>query len=310
MTGSLAIGGALLIMIWPMVAAAATADGGRPDTQACLDCHEDRATSLTGGPHAVLQDGNLTDVACGSCHAGTAAHWEDDPEAYPRVNPAAENAEGTAAICIGCHQEPHVYSQAKTGPHAVAGTSCLDCHSVHGSQADHLLKAAQPELCYTCHEQVRGEIAQPYRHPVGENEFMQCSSCHLGSEGNPDVGSYRGLNTMCLKCHAEFQGPFPYEHQATVDYGTEGGGCVACHSPHGSVNPQLLKQPYEAPLFPACTQCHSVALHNNNSNHGNEWKGVSCTECHVDVHGSYTNKNFLSTALEAQGCFAAGCHSR
>jgi len=139
---------------------------------------------------------------------------------------------------------------------------------------------------------------------------MECSECHLGSEGTPDVGSYRGLNSMCLKCHAEFGGPFPFEHQATVDYGTDHGGCIACHNPHGSVNPALLEQPYEAPHYQTCTQCHSVPLHNYNVNHGDEWAGVSCLECHSDVHGSYTSKNFLSTSLESQGCFAAGCHSR
>ena len=33
------------------------------------------------------------------------------------------------------------------------------------------------------------------------------------------------------------EGPFPYEHQATLDYSTEEGGCMNCHSPHGSAQP-------------------------------------------------------------------------
>jgi hypothetical protein len=30
----------------------------------------------------------------------------------------------------------------------------------------------------------------------------------------------------------------------------------------------------------------------------------------VDIHGSYSNRLYLTPALEAQGCFAVGCHLR
>jgi hypothetical protein len=53
-----------------------------------------------------------------------------------------------------------------------------------------------------------------------------------------------------------------------------------------------------------------VPLHNYNSQHGDAWAGVACAECHTDIHGSYTSRIFATPALEAQGCFAAGCHSR
>jgi predicted CXXCH cytochrome family protein len=112
-----------------------------------------------------------------------------------------------------------------------------------------------------------------------------------------------------MDCHNEFQGPFPFEHQATVDYSTEEGGCINCHDPHGSAQPRMLKQPYEAPHFQLCTQCHGVPpLHNQNARHGDRWAGLACNDCHTDIHGSYTSRVFLSESLEAEGCFTAGCH--
>jgi hypothetical protein len=45
-----------------------------------------------------------------------------------------------------------------------------------------------------------------------------------------------------------------------------------------------------------------------NSFHGSQWAGQACNNCHVDIHGSYFNRLFLSPALEAQGCNTMGCH--
>ena len=101
-----------------------------------------------------------------------------------------------------------------------------------------------------------------------------------------------------------------YDHQAAVDYSTEEGGCINCHDPHGSYLPRMLSQPYEAPHFQLCTQCHVVPLHNYSQQHGSEWAGVSCSECHVDIHGSYTSQRYYPPTMEAQGCFVAGCHSQ
>ena len=55
-------------------------------------------------------------------------------------------------------------------------------------------------------------------------------------------------------------------------------------------------------------QCHSIPKHMNNVNHGTQWAGVPCNECHVDVHGSYESRHLLDPALGSQGCFAVGCH--
>ncbi len=302
--------GALLATTLPALAADAPAAGSGPrETQACLDCHDDMEAALHGGPHMVLVGGEDTRISCTDCHSGTAAHWEDDPETSPMTNPSKIGVKDASGVCMACHFSPHVQNQATLSPHAAADVTCLDCHQVHGAQEPAGLKMDQTELCLDCHLEQRGEFSRPFGHPVGEG-MVSCSDCHLQDDDQMAPLAIHGSSAVCLKCHGEYQGPFPYDHQAAVDYSVEDGGCTSCHDPHGSYEPMLLKQPYQAPHFQLCSQCHVVPLHNYNTQHGSEWAGVSCAECHTDIHGSYTNRNFLTTALEAQGCFAAGCHSR
>jgi len=285
-------------------------DGALRETATCLDCHDDMAASLARSPHAVLDGEEMTRVTCTACHTGTAAHFEDDPEENPMANPANLDVTAAAAVCAGCHMNEHQENQATLSPHAIEGVTCLTCHQVHGSRLGAGLKQEQTELCFSCHMAQRGEFAKPYSHPVRDGGFMNCADCHLAGDDRMAPMTMKGWNDVCLNCHREFQGPFPHDHQAAVDYSVEEGGCIACHEPHGSYVPRLLNQPYEAPQFQLCSQCHIVPRHRYNSHHGSDWAGVACNECHVDIHGSYDNQYFLSRALEGQGCFAAGCHSR
>lgn len=280
------------------------------ETETCLDCHDDQGTNLDRSPHAVFDTGAATRISCTSCHTGDAAHWEDDPEDNPMTNPARLDVAAAATVCAGCHENPHQVNQAGLGPHARAGVSCTECHQVHGARLGGGLKDEQTALCFGCHGAQRGEFARAYSHPVRDGGFMSCTDCHLSGDDDLAPSSRLRSNEACLDCHREFRGPFPHDHQAAVDYTTEEGGCVACHEPHGSHLPRLLKQPYEAPHFQLCSQCHVVPLHQYNSQHGSDWAGVACNECHVDIHGSYESRFYLSRTLEAQGCLAVGCHAR
>jgi DmsE family decaheme c-type cytochrome len=295
----------------PAGAAVTTTDaGGTAQTVLCLDCHDGLAATLAAGPHRVLMGaaGDVTTaVSCTSCHSGQPSHWQDDPAASPMTNPARLGAKEAAATCAVCHQGAHQVNQQTASAHALADVACTACHSVHDGTPRGLLHEAQPELCFNCHTGVRAKFAMPSHHPV-ENGIVACSDCHLrGDDGlagavRPDV------NALCGRCHAQMRGPFPHEHEATLDYSVEDGGCLNCHDPHGSPFERLLKQPYEGPHYQLCSQCHAVPGHQFNSFHGNRWAGVACNECHVDIHGSYTNRLFLTPALQPQGCLAVGCH--
>jgi DmsE family decaheme c-type cytochrome len=279
-------------------------------SEVCLDCHDGLLDGLMGTPHQMSSEtfeGADATIACTDCHVGDERHWEDDPEEYPMTSLADVDADAVALLCATCHMNSHQQNMLEDNIHTMNDVSCADCHGVHGNTHVSLLKSSQPGLCLDCHKNVEGQFAQPFRHPVND-EIVVCTDCHMTIDLVATELSYNGINNACYECHAQFEGPFPYEHQATVDYSTEEGGCLSCHSPHGSYNPRMLKQPYESPHYRLCTQCHSVPLHNNNSFHGTMWAGVPCNDCHSDIHGSYTSRNFLSETLEGQGCFNVGCH--
>lgn len=276
----------------------------------CLDCHDDQDVTLDGTPHALTigaRDGADARLACTDCHVGDPRHWEDDPDDYPMTSPAKLGAIGEAKLCSPCHVTAHQQNMVEKNVHMRNDINCSTCHSVHESKHPVLLKKAEPRLCFDCHGSVEGSFAKPYRHPVNDG-IIKCSECHMALDETRRELSLNGTN-VCMKCHAEFEGPYPYEHQATVDYSTEEGGCVSCHDPHGSYLPRMLKQPYEAPHFQLCTQCHAVPpRHNMNLNHGTAWAGLSCSECHTDIHGSYSNRLFAGESLVSRGCFNASCH--
>ena len=283
-------------------------DGSRAST-ACLECHGGRDSSLAGTAHwaGATHDGAEARIACTDCHPGDRRHWEDDPAANPMTNPARVNAAAAARLCATCHQNAHQQNMKERNVHAMNDVNCSGCHAVHGSKHPALLKQDQTRLCFGCHARVEGQFAQPYRHPVREG-ILECSECHGSLDRTSRELSLHGANEACRKCHAEFAGPFPHEHPATLDFSTEEGGCLTCHSPHGSAVPRMLKQPYAPPHQQLCTQCHLVPRHNSNSMHGTAFAGVPCNDCHVDIHGSYDNRLFVSEALKSQGCFNSGCH--
>ena len=94
---------------------------------------------------------------------------------------------------------------------------------------------------------------------------------------------------VCFKCHADKAGPFSFEHEPVK---TE--GCVACHSPHGSTNPRLLKR---AQINLLCLECHTLTQDSGTpaipSFHNQSQKYSACTLCHPTIHGSNFDGFFL-----------------
>lgn len=276
----------------------------------CLQCHEDVGAGMKGTAHD-LAASKL--VACVSCHAGpsTALHV-DDPDTYKPVIPANLPADSMTALCTTCHADPHAVNMIERDPHGDADMSCNACHKIHDNKHAALLKDKENDTCLGCHQGVRAGFAMPDHHPLDEG-VVACRDCHIEiAQSKKQRNTMGGPGESCLKCHGEMQGPFPYEHEAAVNYSVNEGGCMNCHNPHGSTWPKLLKQSYQAPHYSLCSQCHSVPKHLNNYQHGTQWAGVPCGDCHVDVHGSYTSRFLLDPSLETQGCYlgGGGCHQQ
>ena len=125
---------------------------------------------------------------------------------------------------------------------------------------------------------------------------MKCSDCH-NPHGGFELKQARlatGADAACFKCHSDKQGPFVFEHAPL-----KVEGCAACHDPHGSSNPKLLKRNVVSQL---CLECHSnvgtqtaepgtpgtPTFHNLTTA-----RYQNCTTCHVKIHGSNSSRVFF-----------------
>jgi DmsE family decaheme c-type cytochrome len=188
------------------------------------------------------------------------------------------------AQCLGCHQTNAAHDWA-TSLHAASNVACASCHSLHAVRDPMRTAAAQVEVCTTCHQSQRTDLVKPSHHPLREGK-MACTACHSphGSTGPAQLVKNTVTET-CTTCHAEFRGPFLWEHQPVAE------DCGNCHAAHGSAQPALLKT---RPPF-LCQTCHEGAGHPSlvNSPQGLPGAGASafllvggCVNCHSQVHGS------------------------
>lgn len=86
--------------------------------EACADCHDDAAATLSAGSHA--------GVGCEACHGAWARHAADPGEVVPEVP--------TAEVCAVCHArrvaKPDWFPQVDSAEHS-GGDPCTDCHEAH-----------------------------------------------------------------------------------------------------------------------------------------------------------------------------------
>ena len=261
--------------------------------ETCATCHEDVARGFATSPHAKMakMHGNAG-VTCENCHGAGKAHVEGAGDASKIFNPSKAAAKEADDKCLGCHQGKH--ANFERSAHGEGNVSCLGCHSVHASATEHLLKAAQPTLCFQCHTDVKPEFAMPFHHKVTEG-VVNCTNCHdpHGSFERKGLKSAAQQDAICVKCHTETAGPFVYEHDVVK---TE--GCTACHFPHGGPNPRLLNR---ANVNTICLQCHSPSPNFTTGPvatgpaHNQATQYQSCTICHTDIHGSNTHPAFFKT---------------
>jgi DmsE family decaheme c-type cytochrome len=209
--------------------------------------------------------------------------------------------------CLECHSKDFNRANIRRSEHTQHDIACTACHSNHHPASDrNLLSKTQPELCYTCHNDVRALFDMPSKHRVNEG-FMKCTDCHNPHGGfTPSFGMGQtskmlnmasGSDQPCVKCHVDKKGPFLFEHEVA-----QTDGCITCHKPHGSPTGALLARNTVGQL---CLECHT-GTGNFAANNG---KGITvpdaathsmidprmqrCTSCHVKIHGSNIHYRFL-----------------
>jgi predicted CXXCH cytochrome family protein len=275
--------------------------GGRGVT--CESCHGPGAAHVASGgdPTKILQLPKMSakqiDTTCLGCHASAHPNFLRSDHAKAGVScTSCHSIHGLAPVTIPANPIAPAAGVAKKSDSLTRLFSAMKPDATitdplqwtaasttkHGQNPD-LLKAPQPQLCFSCHSDVKSAFSQPFHHKVNEG-LMKCTDCHdtHGTFGNTQLRSTADQNMICTKCHTETRGPFVFEHAAV-----KSEGCLGCHSPHGSQNARLLNVPN---INQMCNQCHSPVAGDTIHGQGAGSAEVqSCVSCHTMIHGSNIN---------------------
>lgn len=265
----------------------------------CTTCHADIAKDYRHAFHA--QQG----VECEQCHGPGSLHVQGGGDVSKIISFKKRSATDANGVCLSCHARDERVRNWTAGTHASHKVRCIDCHQTHtysakgktdaslgvvtnvstqgsvGNVEDLIPEAKvmmQPrwqanDACLRCHQTERGQMSLPYHHPLREGK-MSCADCH-DPHGGPGGNNLRTANTnqLCLSCHAQYRGPFAYQHPPVTE------NCMICHTAHGSPNTNLLSVSEPA----LCLQCHA-------GHHNGAGLPISdrCTNCHGSIHGTDT----------------------
>ncbi|MCP4716114.1 MAG: DmsE family decaheme c-type cytochrome [Deltaproteobacteria bacterium] len=247
-------------------------------TDSCVHCHNDVYRQYKGTIHSRLESFELKGLerGCETCHGPGSKHVAskglvEDIISFSRLQ-AAESSE----ICLQCHRgAPTMDWHANV--HVLNGVGCNECHKSHKITAPKMVYLGDPEICFTCHQEKMAQHQLPSHHPIKEQK-MKCSSCHNNHGSENNNLNRETLNAVCSSCHAEYEGPFVYDHEPVVE------DCSICHDPHGTIADSLLKQ--NEPFL--CLRCHRG--HRENPETGAHPSSAAlmsaCTQCHSRVHGT------------------------
>jgi DmsE family decaheme c-type cytochrome len=294
-------------------------------SEMCAECHTSEAAFFNLTAHRKTEDTRYAadKRGCESCHGPAKQHVDfhrtaallykegKETEASALYNDAAKaeaakmknlkdlSAAEASASCLKCHEGEQGRSEERfnyrRSDHYRHGVSCMDCHSSHSpKRTEFLLRDTQPNMCYQCHADQKASFAKPFHHKVPEGA-MKCSDCHNQHGGFMAKSLRNSVNgdAACVKCHADKQGPFVYEHAPV-----KGEGCQACHTPHGSTYPKMLTRPNVRFL---CIECHSntpgleaegTGLGERAPHNLTDPRYFNCTMCHNEIHGSNQNNFF------------------
>lgn len=266
----------------------------------CQGCHEEqfKQIGITPHAHAALKANGTTANNCEGCHGPGSAHVEGGGDKTKIFRFPAASAAQVNAQCLACHAESQNQANFRRSMHARNGVACTSCHSPHKpAQRNYLLVSKSPQLCYSCHNEIKPDFSKPFHHKVNEN-LVSCTDCHdAHGQATRQLRASSREDMVCFKCHSDIQGPFLYEHEPIR---TE--GCMACHTPHGATTPRMLKR---ANVNLMCLDCHTNSFNPVDTKrsinapvpvgpaHNQAQRYQDCLQCHAFIHGSNSSNVFF-----------------
>jgi predicted CXXCH cytochrome family protein len=188
----------------------------------CAACHEDIADTATNAStqHAAV----TTQRACLNCHAAHAS------------NHAGLLKNDAMSLCFECHNQAislkdggtlmnmkQLIERGKSLHGAIAQTSCIKCHEIHGGGHRRLLTNEYPSAIY---------------YPFTENAYALCFSCHdkqmvVLDKSDTATGFRNGNRNL---------------HFVHVNDDKKGRSCSVCHDAHAANRAQHIRE--EVPFGP------------------------------------------------------------
>jgi predicted CXXCH cytochrome family protein len=210
--------------------------------QSCFTCHTNYVRQFPTSPHARMHfapNAKIGASGCEACHGPGSKHIEAGGGRGKFIlNPGKD-----ATACFNCHLETHAeFTLPQHHPVLEGKMNCVQCHDPHGADimkpAGGLAMSRLNQSCAQCHR----DQAKPF---VFEHEALRegCTVCHSPHGSINAKMLIERDNNLCLKCHAQTQGPL-VTGSVQIVIGREDhtdylklGGCwsAGCHpAVHGS----------------------------------------------------------------------------
>lgn len=188
-----------------------------PNSEVCLTCHEDTASTYRNSTHSVLTDTNAN-FNCLECHSKPEDGWYMHFRAGPHgaENPDVSYAPEDTCSQTACHDRHNpmgaIYaewnevedrdwnssklSHSKSTPEAARDPRCSGCHGSHTGSLANIEDA--PEIHeYAADTQPDAESIDEWR--------ITCPTCHDPHDVRHDDslrGDFESSSTLCAQCHA------------------------------------------------------------------------------------------------------------